>query len=453
MTSSAIEINSLDAEARGVGRLADGTGAQEKKGKVIFVDNALPGERVIFSSYHKKSAFEQAHLVQILRESHVRVTPACPHFKSCGGCSMQHIDSNAQLSFKQRILEDNLWHIAKLKAEQVLPPIHGPDWAYRYRARLAVSYLPLRNEVLVGFHKRKSNDIADITQCLVLPKHVSDLLLPLRALINSLSIREHIPHIEFSIGDSTTALVVRHLKSLKDKDSIKLQHFSDEHYVQIWLQSGGPETVELFYPKKNKETELSYTLSEFNIKVAFKPTDFTQINQQVNQVLVKRAIHLMQVQPQERVLDLFCGSGNFALPLGRLVKEVIGIEGSQSLVQRAKLNAQKNYLSQTVKFFCQNLFKCTEKDLQSLGAINSYLLDPPREGAIAVIQSLIGLSQHYPQLLPKRIVYVSCNPATLARDAGLLVSQGGYQLKQAGIVNMFPQTSHVESIALFVRKE
>jgi 23S rRNA (uracil1939-C5)-methyltransferase len=300
--------------------------------------------------------------------------------------------------------------------------------------------------VLVGFHERKSSFIADMTSCEVLPPHVSAMLVPLRRLVEGLSIRERMPQIELAVGSSITVLVLRILEPINAADEQLLREFADAHNVQFWLQPQGPDSVAPFYPL---DARLDYTLPEYDIRMPFKPTDFTQVNHQINRVLVGRALRLLAPSRADRVLDLFCGIGNFTLPLARISKEVVGIEGSEVLTTRALANAQENGVAGHTSFACRNLFEVTADDLRALGHFDKFLIDPPREGALAVSKALVEIAQSGNGPLPKRIVYVSCNPSTLARDAGLLVHEAGYRLKGAGVVNMFPHTSHVESIALF----
>jgi 23S rRNA (uracil1939-C5)-methyltransferase len=440
-----LEVESLDMEARGVGRTVNEDGTP---GKVIFVEGALPGERVTYLSYRKKASFEQAEVVDVLRESVLRTKPQCQFFGTCGGCSMQHLDVRAQIAVKQRVLEDNLAHLAKLRPETVYRPIHGPSWGYRYRARLTVRHVAKKGGVLVGFHERKSSFIADMTSCEVLPPHVSAMLVPLRRLVEGLSIRERMPQIELAVGSSVTALVLRILEPINAADEQLLREFADQHNVQFWLQPQGPDSVTPFYPL---EARLDYTLPEYNIRMPFKPTDFTQVYHPINRVLVGRALRLLAPSRTDRVLDLFCGIGNFTLPLARISKEVVGIEGSEVLTTRALANAGENGVAGHTSFACRNLFEVTADDMRALGHFDKFLVDPPREGALAVSKALAEIAQSGDGPLPKRIVYVSCNPSTLARDAGLLVHEAGYRLKGAGVVNMFPHTSHVESIALFER--
>jgi len=442
----AIDIESLDMDARGVGRQLNEDGTP---GKVIFVEGALPGERVTYASYRKKRSFEQAELVSLVRESASRVKPRCQYFGTCGGCSMQHLDERAQMSVKQRVLEDNLWHIGKLRAEMMFRPILGGSWGYRFRARLAVrKVLKMGGSVLVGFHEKKSKFIVDMTSCDVLPPAISSMLMPMRELVDSLSIADRLPQIEIAVGSEVTALVLRILAPLTAADETRLRTFADRHRVQFWLQPHEPDSAFQFYPQS---PELAYTLPEFKIRMPFKPTDFTQVNHQINRILVGRAMRLLAPAPTDRVLDLFCGLGNFTLPLARRAREVVGIEGSETLVTRALENARKNGVEAQTSFAVRNLFEITADDLRALGAFDHFLIDPPRDGAFAVARALAEIAQSGQGPLPRRIVYVSCNPATLARDAGLLVHQAGYRMLGAGVVNMFPHTSHVESIAIFER--
>jgi 23S rRNA (uracil1939-C5)-methyltransferase len=443
MQQNIIDIESLDMEGRGVGHLKNEDGTP---GKVIFVEGALSGERVSFQSFRKKPKWEAATLTELHSESALRVKPKCAHFGTCGGCAMQHLEPGAQVAIKQRVLEDNLWHIGKVRAETMMRPIYGPTWGYRYRARLSVRNVQKKGGVLVGFHERKSSFIADMTNCEILPPHVSGMLVPLRRLVESLSIFDQLPQIELAVGDNVTALVLRIMAPMTADDESKLRAFSDEYRIQWWLQPKGPDTAYPFYPT---DVQLQYTLPEFGVAMPFKPTDFTQVNHHINRVLVSRALRLLDAQPDERIADLFCGLGNFTLPLATQAREVVGIEGSTALTERALDNARANGVAGKTSFYCRNLFEATAEDLVALGKFDRMLIDPPRDGAIAVCQAIADLGAHKPDLKPKRIVYVSCSPSTLARDAGFLVHQAGYVLKQAGVVNMFPHTSHVESMAVF----
>ena len=444
-----LTVESLDLEAQGV--------AHNAEGKVVFIDGALPGEVVRVTVQRRKNNWEQATAVAWQRESSQRVRPQCPHFGTCGGCKMQHLHVAAQVATKQRALEDALWHLGKVKAEQLLRPIEGPSWGYRYRARLSVRYVAKKGKVLVGFHERKSSYVADMERCEVLPPHLSALLMPLRDLVAAMDQRDRLPQIEVAVGDAVTALVLRHLEPLTDSDLERLRDFGREHAVQWWLQPKGPETVHRLDEGEGEGgPELAYTLPEFDIVMPFKPTDFTQVNHQINTMLVSRALRLLDVSPQERVIDWFCGLGNFTLPIARGAREVLGIEGSEALVQRSRENAARNGLAAKTSFVARNLFELAPADLGAYGVADKWLVDPPREGAFALAKALADL--HADASLapgwtpPRRIVYVSCNPATLARDAGLLVHQAGYRCTKAGAVNMFPHTAHVESIAVFERE-
>ena len=447
MRQNSIDIKALDMDGRGVGHVTNEDGSQ---GKVIFVEGALPGERVSFQSYRKKPKWEAATMTQLHRESSLRVKPQCEYFGICGGCAMQHLEPSAQVAMKQRVLEDNLWHISKLKAETMLRPFYGPTWGYRYRARISVKNVVKKGTVLVGFHEKKSAFVSDMKTCEILPPHVSAMLVPLRQLIASLTLIDRLPQIELAIGEGddgkqVTAMVLRVMASPTAADEVKLKAFADHYDVQWWLQSKGPDTAKPYYPA---QSTLHYMLPEFGIRMPFKPTDFTQVNHLINRVLVARALRLLDVQPDDRVVDLFCGLGNFTLPIATLAREVVGIEGSTALTERAAENAKVNGVSKKTIFYCRNLFNATTEDFVSLGKFDRMLIDPPREGAIEVCKAIAGLQNAQAMLKPSRIVYVSCNPATLARDAGEL-TKGGYRLTMAGVVNMFPHTAHVESIAVF----
>ena len=439
-----LKVESLDLEAQGV--------AHNAEGKVVFIEGALPGEEVLVSVQRKKNNWEQASLVALRRESSQRVTPGCRHFGTCGGCKMQHFHVGAQVATKQRALEDALWHLGKVKAERMLRPIEGPSWGYRYRARLSVRYVVKKERVLVGFHERKSSYVADMDSCEVLPPHLSAMLVPLRELVTGMDQRDRLPQIEVAVGDELTALVLRHLEPLTANDMQRLRDFASEHGVQWWLQPKGPETVHLL---DAEGPLLAYTLPEFGISMPFKPTDFTQVNHQINRVLVSRALRLLEAKPDERVIDWFCGLGNFTLPIATQAGEVLGIEGSETLVARSRENAALNGLDAKTSFVARNLFEITPEELAGYGNAGKWLVDPPREGAFALAKALADLvadpARATSYAPPSRIVYVSCNPATLARDAGLLVHQAGYTCVAAGAINMFPHTAHVESKAVFAK--
>ena len=437
-----LKVESLDLDAQGV--------AHNLEGKVVFVDGALPGEEVQVTVQRRKNNWEQASMTAMRRESSQRVRPQCRHFGTCGGCKMQHLHVGAQIATKQRALEDALWHLGKVKPEQVLRPIEGPAWGYRYRARLSVRFVAKKGKVLVGFHERKSSFVADMDSCEVLPPHLSALLVPLRELVAGMDQRDRLPQIEVAVGDSVTALVLRHLEPLGEPDRQRLREFGIAHGVQWWLQPKGPETVQLL---DGGGRQLAYTLPEFGISMPFQPTDFTQVNHQINQVLVVRALRLLAAGPGDRVIDWFCGLGNFSLPMARQAREVLGIEGSETLVRRAQDNALVNGLVGRAHFAASNLFEISPVELIAHRTAQKWLVDPPREGAFALVKALVelraGSVSDSGWAPPSRIVYVSCNPATLARDAGLLVHQAGYRCMAAGAVNMFPHTAHVESIAVF----
>jgi 23S rRNA (uracil1939-C5)-methyltransferase len=423
-----LRIDSLDAEGRGVARNAEG--------KVTFVEGALPGEEVSFEVLKKKSSFEIGRVTKIINAASSRQTPRCPHFGVCGGCSLQHTDARTQMAAKQRWLEENLARIGKVEAETMLPIVYGEEWGYRRRARLGARYVDKKGGALVGFRERRSSYITDMVECHVLPPRISALISPLRALVQSLGARARVPQIEVAVGDSDAVLVIRHLDPLSSPDEALLREFSERRAIAIWLQPAGPASARPFHPAAS---ELYYELPEFGVRLYFGPTDFTQVNHGMNRVLVSRAVRLLDPQPGERLADLFCGLGNFSLPLATRGAEVIGFEVSRDLVERARGNAASNGL--VVQFEVADLFK---GDLGAYGRFDKLLVDPPREGAVEIIKAL-------PAEWPQRVVYVSCDPATLARDAGVLVHTKGFRLASAGVVNMFPHTAHVESIALFER--
>lgn len=427
-------IESLDNEGRGVAHI---------DGKTLFIEGALPGELVEYEAYRKKRNYEKAIAVRILRSSSQRVTPGCVNFGTCGGCSMQHASLAMQTAAKQRVLEDALWHIGRLRPEQVLPAISGAGWGYRHRARLSVRHVAKKGGMLVGFRERQSSFVAVMDSCDVLPPHVSDLIPALKVLLAGMSIPDRLPQIEVSVGGGQTVLVLRNLMALSVSDEDRLRAFSQAHAVTWYLQPGGPDSAALFCPPD--APPLAYTLPEFGLEFRFRPTDFTQVNHGVNRMLVRRAMALLAPAPGERIGDLFCGLGNFTLPIAASGAQVFGIEGSAQLIQRAQENAVLNGLSERCRFAVANLFEASEESVAALGHFDKLLIDPPRDGALAVVKALAAEGG------PARIVYVSCSPSTLARDAGLLVHEKGYVLRAAGIVSMFPHTSHVESIALFER--
>ena len=427
-------IESLDQEGRGIAH-ADG--------KVIFIEGALTGEHVTYSSYRKKPSYEQAQVGQILKQSFMRVQPKCANFGVCGGCSMQHLEARAQVAVKQRVLEDNLERIGKVKPETMLPPIYGQAWGYRQRARLSVRHVLKKGKTLVGFREKNGKYVADMQHCEILPPKIAGLLPLLGELNESFTARDILPQIEVAAGEHVDVLVLRILQALSPSDEAAIKQFADTHKVQFWLQTKGPETIVPFYPLD--APPLSYSLPEFGITMPFAPSEFTQVNSEMNRLMVSRAMRLLAPQPGERIADFFCGLGNFTLPIARSGARVVGIEGSAALVKRAAQNAAHNGLSGNTEFQAMNLFEMDEASLANLGRFDKWLIDPPRDGAVELVKAIT------PEIAPQRIVYVSCSPATLARDAQVLVQDHGYTLKAAGVMNMFPHTSHVESIAVFVK--
>ena len=432
----AARVESLDHEGRGVAHV---------DGKAVFIEGALPRELVQYQPSRKKKNFETAKLVKILQASPYRIAPRCNFYEICGGCVMQHVDPSLQVAAKQRVLEDNFARIGKVKPERMLPPIYAAQWQYRHRARLSVNYVAKKGGVLVGFREKKSSYVADMHSCEVLAGGIGRMIDPLREVLSSLDKRDRIPQIEVAVGEHVTALVLRLLEPLTVNDEARLKAFADVHKVQWWVQVKGPDTAVPWYPLD--AAELTYLLPEYSLELNFRPTEFTQVNHAVNRLMVRRAMDLLAPQAGEDIADLFCGLGNFSLPIARYGANVIGVEGSESLVQRASDNATRNGLAHAARFFAADLYTDQEAAMLKVPAVTKMLIDPPRDGALEVCK-LLGRDLR-PEL--KRIVYVACSPGTLARDAGLLVHTQGFTLKAAGVVNMFPHTAHVESIALFER--
>ncbi|WP_407932647.1 23S rRNA (uracil(1939)-C(5))-methyltransferase RlmD [Castellaniella denitrificans] len=430
-----LDVESLDLEGQGIAH---------HEGKVVFIEGALPGERVLARVTRRKPSFDKAKVERVLRASSQRTRPPCPHFGVCGGCAMQHLEPAAQMAVKQRSLEDALAHIGKVRPMQILPALQGPTFGYRHRARLSVRLVPKKGGMLVGFRERGSSYVADMQSCLVLPPHVSALLMPLRELIGGLSRPDRMPQIEVAVGDEATVFCLRHLEPLTPSDLDSLRGFGARHHIDWWLQPKGPETAHPLDPAR--ADVLAYALPAYGLRMHYRPADFTQVNPHINQALIGRALSLLEIQPGDRVADLFCGLGNFSLPLATQCRAVVGVEGSATLVTRAREDAARQGLADKADFTELNLFEIDAGWLRGLGYFDRMLIDPPREGALAVAQALADLA---PRERPRRVVYVSCNPATLARDAGLLCHVGGWTLKAAGAVNMFPHTAHVESIAVF----
>ena len=427
------EITALAHDGRGIGRV---------DGKTVFVDGALTGEMITFHYTRRTSKYDEGRVAEVMQASSERVEARCEHFGVCGGCSLMHLAPKAQLEHKQATLAEQFRHFGQLSPQQWLPPLTGPLWGYRRKARLGVRYVHKKGRVLVGFREKGSPFIADLSQCEVLDPRVGLRLTELGELIAGMDAYNRIAQIEVAMDDTNTALVFRNLDPLSDSDTAKLRDYAQTQELQIYLQSGGPDTVAPLWPES---PQLSY-VPETGLDLQFDPGDFTQVNAGINAKMIPLAMDLLEAGADDRVLDLFCGLGNFTLPLARRVKEVVGVEGDASLVRHGSLNAIRNDLDNAV--FEQADLTTTELAHYpwARAGFNKVLLDPPRSGAFEVLGQIAALGA-------ERIVYVSCNPATLARDAGELVANHGYQLEQAGVMDMFPHTGHVESIALFTRKK
>lgn len=419
----------------------DGRGVAHIDGKTIFVEGALKGEEVSFLYVEKKRSYDVGVTQEVHRAAPERVEPKCAVFGICGGCALQHMDATAQIHAKEEVLLENFERLGKVKPLEVLPPLTGPHWGYRRKARMGVRYVDKKERALIGFREKRKPYVVDMQRCEVLHASVGEHLEELQSLIASMEARREIAQIEVAVDDTQTALVFRNMKPLGESDTDKLVAFAKEHDLRFFLQSGGPDTVEPLWPE---QTQLSYALPEFNVRFNFTPNGFTQVNTDINRKMVPYALDLLEVKPDERVLDLFCGVGNFTLPLARRAREVVGVEGLELLVQRARENAELNAID-NVEFHVADLAKEVEQLPWWSQGFDKVLLDPARDGAMEAIP-------HIAKLGVKRIVYVSCNPATLARDAGLLVNEHGYTLAKAGVMDMFPHTAHVESIALFTKK-
>jgi 23S rRNA (uracil1939-C5)-methyltransferase len=418
----------------------DGRGIADTSGKKVFVAGALSGEEVRFVRRKSRRNFDEAELLEVITASPERVGAKCSVFGRCGGCALQHVSSAQQRAIKSDTLRDNLERIGRIEPGRWLQPITGPEWNYRRRARLAVKDVSAKGRVLVGFRERHAPFITDMHRCEVLAAPVDDLIDPLSDLIGQLSIRSRIPQIEVAVADNATALVFRVLDAPTVYDLDEFRRFGHEHGLRIFLQPGGLDSISLLYPEGEREP-LYYTLPEFDVRIEFEPIDFVQVNADINRTMISRALELLAPEQQDRVLDLFCGIGNFSLPLARRCGEVLGVEGEAMLVRRAADNATANAIT-NAEFRQADLAAIdgTENWLQ--GPWDRLLLDPARSGAADVVRC-IG------RLEPARIVYVSCHPGTLARDAGVLVNEAGYTLDAVGIIDMFPHTAHVESIAVF----
>ncbi|MHB8455217.1 MAG: 23S rRNA (uracil(1939)-C(5))-methyltransferase RlmD [Acidiferrobacterales bacterium] len=424
----------------------DGNGVAHVGGKVVFIEGAVPGDEVRFRYHNKKKRYDTGRVVEILKPSPDRVDPRCRYFGVCGGCALQHLQSEAQLRAKEMVLRENLAHIGKIQPEIWLPPLRGPVWGYRRKARLGVRVVAKKGGVLVGFREKRHSFITPLETCEVLHPDIASLLPALRVLIGRLSCPERIPQIEVAVGDPVedmphAALVFRHLEPLSGEDVGVLREFGEQHHIQLWVQPQGPDSIRCLWPDSG--AELVYFLPEQEIVMRFGPTDFVQVNAGANRALVTRALDILDPQADEGILDLFCGLGNFTLPLARRSHRVLGIEADNSLIERARENARHNGIA-NCEFRAMNLYVPEGPAPWGDEPFDKWLLDPPRTGAIEVIKRLSSGT-----LRPRRILYVSCNPATLARDSEILVHMQGYRLVSAGVLDMFPHTSHVESMALF----
>jgi 23S rRNA (uracil1939-C5)-methyltransferase len=410
-------------------------------GKTAFVNGALPGEVVRFQRRRHHRRHDEAELLEVLAASAARVTPRCAQFGVCGGCALQHLDGAAQLAHKERLLREDLARLGRVEPASWLAPLDGPHWQYRRRARLGARFVTRKGRSLVGFRERLSTFVTDIETCHVLAPPAGELLRPLGELISALSIRERLPQIELAIADDAVALVLRVLSAPSPEDLQRLRAFEQERGVRFYLQPGGPATVQ---PLREPAPVLSYALPEAGVVLQFEPGDFLQVNAVLNRALVARTVELLAPGPQARVLDLYCGLGNFTLALARRAAQVIGVEGDAGLVERARGNARRNGID-NASFHVANLAAAPAPGSPWLAAgISHVLLDPPRVGALELLPAIAALA-------PARVVYVSCHPATLARDVGLLVHEHGFKLVAAGVADMFPQTAHVESLAVLER--
>jgi 23S rRNA (uracil1939-C5)-methyltransferase len=435
LTPREIQIDSMAHDGRGVGRGEDG--------KVVFVDFALPGEKVIYIPVMNRKSYLFGTTVEVLEPSEHRVEPKCPVFGDCGGCVLQHLDENIQIKYKQQQLLENFKKIGDVQPEALLEPMTGKNWGYRRRARLGAKFVPKKGGMIIGFRERNTSYIQPTDKCEVLYPEVSAMFPDLRETLEKTSCNDKIPQIEISVADNAVVMIVRHLETFVQNDLDLLTEFAKRNEVQLFLQPGNLKSVHPLYPEK--PDALFYEFKEFDIKIEFLPTDFIQVNGSINEPLVSRAIELLDIQKDDRVLDLFCGVGNFTLPLARYSDHVVGVEGDQALVNRAIHNRQLNGLDD-VEFHYGDLFK-EDMSASSHGdwleqKFDKILLDPPRSGAAEMIKRL-------PAFGASKVVYVSCGPATLARDAGVMVNEHGYRMTYAGVIDMFPHTAHVESIAVF----
>ncbi len=419
----------------------DGKGVARINGKATFIQGALPDETVEFQYTRVKKDFDEGRLVSVITPSPLRVEPKCPHYEMCGGCSLQHLSEKEQIHFKLEQLLDLLSRFGRTQPQEVLSPLTSNHWNYRNKARLSVRYVEKKQAAMVGFRERNNpRYITEITQCPVLNAKLDADIIPLRHLIDSMEDKHCIAQIEVASGDEEIGLIFRNLTSLTANDELKIEQFAEQYGYKIFLQPGGPDSVYCFYPP-NSSDYLTYNLPDYKIAFQFHPNDFTQVNANLNRLMVKRALQLMDLKSSDLVLDLFCGLGNFSLPMAQFCSKVVGVEGSKTMVEREYMNAQANHLN-NVDFYAANLDDIAEVNNLVKQSFNKVLIDPPRSGALEIVKQIDSLN-------PERIVYVSCNPVTLARDTDILVNQKGYVLISAGVMDMFPHTAHVESIALF----
>jgi 23S rRNA (uracil1939-C5)-methyltransferase len=416
----------------------DGRGVARINGKAVFIDGALPGERVRFRVLKRRRSMDEAGLVDVLIASPDRVTPRCAHFGVCGGCTLQHLSGEAQLAAKQRQLLEDLERIGKVVPERILAPLAGPQWGYRRRARLGVKFVHKKGRVLAGFREREKPYLADIRRCEVLLESLATLPQELAALTETLTIREEVRQVEVAAGDEVTALVLRVMQAPSPEDLLKIEAFGAQHGLQIFLQPGGLDSVR---PVRSDYPPLSYAVDGGAVTLEFGPVDFIQVNRAINAAMVDAAIGLLQPRESDRVLDLFCGLGNFTLPLARRARRVMGVEGDGELIAKANRNAQRNGIG-NADFAVENLFEPAKFGAWAQQSYDLLLLDPPRAGAVELLPCMR-------QWQPRRVVYISCHPGSLARDAGILVNEYGFTLAAAGVMDMFPHTTHVESIAVF----
>ena len=436
-TPKTVAISDLSHDGRGVAHWPEG---HPQAGKTVFVSGALPGETVSVQQTARSKHFDEARTLLVLEASEDRVAPRCPHFGTCGGCALQHLDADRQIEYKQRVLLDNLQRIGHVAPQAILPPLRADSWGYRRKGRLSVRRVEKKDKTLVGFREQDPRFVADLHECHTILPQLGFKLDLLGALVDGMDGRRDIPQIEFIGGDAAIALVFRHLQPLAEADRARLAAFGAEHGFAIFLQPGGTESV---HPLNGAAPALSFHLSQWNVELQFKPLDFIQVNAKLNEAMIARALDLLDVQPGERVLDLFCGLGNFTLPLARVAGEgaVVGVEGDAGLVARARANAEHNGLN-NVSFHAADLAQDLRGQPWLKRGFDKLLLDPARAGAIEALKQL-------PLKGLKRIVYVSCHPGSLARDAGYLVNEAGWTLREAGVMDMFPHTAHVESIAVF----